>query len=172
MPPSLTCSRRSRRNTFLRLLAGAVAAIAGVSFLAPLLTWNLTASEPRGLYLLLPGTARVGDYVTLAVPSPIAALVHARAYLPQHCRLLKRVVATAGDDVCIDAATYKVGSAVISTIAHADLSGRPLLPISFCGTVPPGCAFVASPPPSSLDSRYFGPVPLATLTRALPLWTY
>ena len=45
-------------------------------------------------------------------------------------------------------------------------------PYRFCGEVPPGQAFVATPAPLSFDSRYFGPVLLATLTVVTPLWTY
>ena len=51
-------------------------------------------------------------------------------------------------------------------------AGRPLPIFSFCGDVPQGFAFVATPVPSSLDSRYFGPVPIDALTVARPLWTF
>jgi len=87
--------------------------------------------------------------------------------------LLKRVVALAGDVVCLDQRGYSVNGAIIDVVAGVDLSGRPLPPpYRFCGLVPPGEAFVAGHGPSSLDSRYFGPVPLRTLTVAVPLWTY
>jgi type IV secretory pathway protease TraF len=50
--------------------------------------------------------------------------------------------------------------------------GRPLMPARFCGELPAGTAFVATPAPFSFDSRYFGTVPLSTLTVVRPLWTF
>jgi type IV secretory pathway protease TraF len=50
--------------------------------------------------------------------------------------------------------------------------GRPLVPARFCGEVRAGTAFVASPAPTSLDSRYFGAVPISTLTVVRSLWTF
>ena len=86
--------------------------------------------------------------------------------------LLKRVVALSGDTVCTASGRYVAAGVDLGPIATADSAGRPLpSPFPFCDTVPPGAAFVAGHGPSSLDSRYFGPVPLSTLTVVVPLWT-
>jgi type IV secretory pathway protease TraF len=53
-----------------------------------------------------------------------------------------------------------------------DSRGRPLAPARFCGGLPPGAAFVATPAPFSFDTRYFGAVPLSTLIVVRPLWTF
>ena len=67
---------------------------------------------------------------------------------------------------------YIVNGELLSVIATHDRAGRPLPgPYPYCGLVPAGFAFVAGKGPSSLDSRYFGPVAIQTLTAALPLWT-
>jgi type IV secretory pathway protease TraF len=92
-------------------------------------------------------------------------------YLPARVHLLKRVVALEGDVVCLADGSYRVNDIAISTIARRDAIGRPLPAFEFCGSVPAGMAFVATPHPSSLDSRYFGPVQLSDLTVATPLWT-
>jgi conjugative transfer signal peptidase TraF len=163
----------NRARVLIRRLLGATIFTTVVSLAATHLTWNLTPSEPRGLYLLLPWSApRRGDFVTFSIPSALTTLVRTRHYLPPRVQLLKRLVALFGDHVCIDDQTYAVNYEVISSIAHADAAGRPLVPVIFCGQVPEGRAFVASPAPSSLDSRYFGSIPLTALTRAYPLWTY
>ena len=44
--------------------------------------------------------------------------------------------------------------------------------ILFCGAVPKDSAFVATSARLSFDSRYFGPVPLSSLTVAVAVWTY
>jgi conjugative transfer signal peptidase TraF len=141
--------------------------------LAPHLTVNVTSSLPRGLYWL--STARQpdrGSIVTLPPPDSVRELVATRGYLPPSVLLLKRVVALAGDTVCIADNLYLANGVAIDVIAAADQAGRPLpRPFPFCGVVPPGVAFVAGHGASSLDSRYFGPVPLSTLTVAVPLWT-
>ena len=74
--------------------------------------------------------------------------------------------------VCIDNATVVVNGQTIGAVPHADSRGRPLTPFGFCGPVAPGTAFVATTTRLSFDSRYFGPVPLSSLTVAIPLWTY
>jgi conjugative transfer signal peptidase TraF len=136
------------------------------------LTFNLTPSEPRGLYFLAPGTPRRGDFVAFAVPQTLTDLVRERHYLPPSVRLLKTLVGLPGDHVCIDETSYAVNHQVIATVLHADTRGRRLDPVHFCALVPPGQAFVASSAATSLDSRYAGGLPITSLTKAYPLWTY
>lgn len=136
------------------------------------MTLNVTTSMPRGLYWLRPGVRLDrGTVVTFPCPAAIRPLVAARRYLPANFKLLKRIVAVAGDRVCLDGDRYVVGDQLVSPIATHDHLGRPLHPYRFCGLVPEGSVFVAAHGDSSLDSRYFGPVPLLDLTPAVPLWT-
>jgi len=145
---------------------------AGSALAASRLTRNYTPSLPLGVYWLRPGLHAVkGDIVDLAIPFSAQALIAGR-YLPVGFRLLKRVVALPGDQVCLSDRKYQVNGVAISTIASVDSLGRALPVFSFCGDVPQGQAFVATPVPSSLDSRYFGPVPIDALTVARPLWTF
>lgn len=142
------------------------------ALVASRLTRNYTPSLPLGLYWLRPGppVAR-GDIVDLPIPRPAHDLIVGR-YLPSGFHLLKRVVALEGDHVCLSGGRYRVNGEAISTIAGRDSLGRPLPVFRFCGPVPRGMAFVATSTPTSLDSRYFGPVPLDTLTVARPLWIF
>ncbi len=86
--------------------------------------------------------------------------------------MLKIVVALAGDEVCLAGSEYRVNRIVIASVLSEDSVGRHLEASSFCGVVPDGQAFVATPAPLSFDSRYFGAVALSTLTVVTPLWTY
>ena len=136
------------------------------------LTRNYTPSLPLGVYWLRRDLPVVrSELVDFAVPAPARDLIVDR-YLPAGFRLLKRVVAVEGDTVCFVDGRYRVNGAVISTIAARDSQGRTLPLFRYCGPVPRGTAFVATPAPSSLDSRYFGPVPLDALTVARPLWIF
>jgi conjugative transfer signal peptidase TraF len=143
------------------------AACAGTHF-----TRNYTPSLPLGVYLLRPSLPVVrGEIVDFDIPALARDLIAGR-YLPAGFHLLKRVVALPGDRVCFSDGRYRVDGVAISTIARRDSLGRPLPVLDFCGAVAPGTAFVATSAPSSLDSRYFGPVPLSALTVARPLWTF
>lgn len=137
------------------------------------LTFNMTPSLPRGLYTLTPGRIpERGDVVTFAIPSTLAPLVASRHYLPSSFWLLKRLVAVPGDHVCLDGERFVVNGQTLSLVAHADALARPLpAPYRFCGVVPVGLGFVATRPPTSLDSRFFGPIALNQLTPAEPTWT-
>jgi len=109
--------------------------------------------------------------VSFAPPLSAVPLIAARHYLPPRATLLKRVVALPGDTVCIGDSVVVNGRG-IGAVAQRDSAGRALPPHTFCGPLLPNSAFVATPAPLSFDSRYFGPVPLSTLTVAVPMWTY
>lgn len=153
-----------RRSGTLRLTALGLAVAAALAVFLALacrcFTYNTTSSVPRGLYRLRPGRPpHRGDIVAFAIPASIAPLLADRHYLPLSFRLLKRLVAVPGDTVCLDGERFAANGLVLSDIARVDVLGRPLPPpYRFCGVVPAGVGFVATPAPTSLDSRFFGPV--------------
>ncbi len=182
-PPSSPSALRSRYRLTLdwraatRTIVTAAIITAGVGAgcraLASRLTVNLTASMPRGLYWLRPGSPiSRGTTVDLSLPAAVRSLVAIRRNLPPGFRLLKRAAAIAGDHVCTEGGRYVIGETAISTIATHDHVGRPLEPYHFCGDVPQGYIFLAASGDSSLDSRYFGPVATGDLTAVVPLWTF
>jgi conjugative transfer signal peptidase TraF len=164
--------RSWRGKAFLSAVCVAALLTASAAITASRLTRNHTSSLPLGVYWLRPGLLPIkGEIVDFAIPAAATSLIVGR-YLPVGFRLLKRVVAVQGDQVCLSDRQYRVNGVTISTIAPVDSLGRTLPVFTFCGDVPPGTAFVATSVPSSLDSRYFGPVPTSALTVARPLWIF
>lgn len=132
---------------------------------------NVTASVPRGLYRLVrvPPVVDRGMLVTLPVP---------RSVEPWHSRwlpLLKPVAAVAGDMVCVKDHLLWVAE-VGYGLAHVEVPGPPLpwaVEEESCLIVEEGTVFLAAPTGRSMDSRYFGAVPLSTVTAvAHPLLTW
>jgi len=134
----------------------------------PWLRVNLSPSAPYGLYRLtaLPTPLTTGTLVLLPVPEMIR-LWHSR-WLP----LLKPVAAVAGETVCVRDETLWIGGTSYGPVYRA-AQGRTLPVLRGCITVPQGEVFLASQAARSLDSRYFGAVPLAHLTaQAIPVVTW
>ena len=56
---------------------------------------------------------------------------------------------------------------------YTEADGKPLPHLDGCLVVPEGTVFLASQTPKSLDSRYFGPVPMTQLrATAHPVWVW
>jgi conjugative transfer signal peptidase TraF len=127
---------------------------------------NLSPSVPVGVYRLArlaPPLAR-GTLVLLPVPASVQAWVH----VP----LLKPVVGVAGDLACTRGDTFDVNGEDYGPVL-SEAHGKTLPRWWGCMVVRGDEVVVASRHPRSLDSRYFGPVPIAAVTAvAIPLWTW
>jgi type IV secretory pathway protease TraF len=82
------------------------------------------------------------------------------------------VFGLSSDDVCVTRSLLSLNGTNVPAIRRADSFGRYLNPNLFCDSIPAGQAFVATAAPLSFDSRNFGLVPVASLTVAVPLWTF
>ncbi len=153
-------------------------------FSAGHLRLNRSGSLPLGLYRearSLPVT--YGAYVSACLPAALARLGRSRGYLPGGGRcpegslpILKRVVALPGDRVRLGGTGLVVEGVPIPGTGRLalDRQGRPIpgLPEG-CYRVPPGAAWVAgNARPNSWDSRYYGPLPLASLRPARPVLVF
>jgi conjugative transfer signal peptidase TraF len=163
--------RRIWRRLFASRSSRVCAALALLMVCA--LPWyrvNVTSSAPRGLWRLLavPAVVEKGMWVTLPAPASV------KTWAPHWAHLLKPVAAVAGDQVCVAKDTLWIRGQSLGRVLTQDAEGQPLPRLrEGCMVVPQGTVFLASAAPQSLDSRYFGSVPVTTLTaQALPLLTW
>ena len=167
--PTARLERRGVRTFARTLLAvGATLAVVAVGSHLVGVRFNYTESLPRGLYLASdfdPATARRGQLVE-ACPGPEAAETVAD-YLPNgDCPggvipLGKEIAALPGDRVVVDSLGVAVDGARLPNSAplFRDRAGRPLSPRLGEHVLGTGEYWLHSGRvPTSIDSRYVGPV--------------
>ena len=167
------------RARILRLIVMLSAVIVVIETMGPkpvpVLVWNASESVPIGLYQVQPaGRLSVTELVVAFPPDPLATFLARRRYLPRGVPLIKRVLALPGQTVCRNGLAITVDGIEMGQARERDHAGR-LLPIwQGCQVVGEGDVFLMNwDEPASLDSRYFGPIPAASIIgRADPLWTY
>jgi len=168
--------RRRRQRPAVLALAGlgvAILSLTPTERSVPWLVWNASASAPVGLYRVVAGPAERGTLVLVRPPANVTALAAERGYLPAGVPLIKRVAARAGNHVCaVGARVFLSGHRPIHRL-KTDAAGRPLPHWSGCRRLAEDEVFLLmADAPDSFDSRYFGPVPLASVMgRLVPLWT-
>ncbi|HLW69065.1 MAG TPA: conjugative transfer signal peptidase TraF [Candidatus Binataceae bacterium] len=136
--------------------------------------FNITPSEPVGIYELVSGGASRGALVLIDQPHDSAAST-LRRYIPAKLPLIKRVAALPGDSVRVESdGIYVNGVPWPDSVPLHDDEGRALHPYPFgVYRVAAGKVWVLSNHPRGLDSRYFGPVPAASvISRLEPLLTW
>lgn len=141
---------------------------------APWLVWNASASVPIGLYQVTPAThLSVTDLVVALPPASLAAMLAEEGYLPRGVPLIKRVLALPGQTVCRTGVYITVDNILMGDAREKDHNGRPLPTWQGCRAVALDHVFLMNwDEPNSLDGRYFGMLPLASVVgRAEPLWT-
>jgi conjugative transfer signal peptidase TraF len=140
----------------------------------PVYIWNASASVPIGLYRLQPdGKRYVTELVAVRPPAPLARFLDRNGYLPAGVPMLKRVLALPGQSVCRRGLTVLVDDIVVGTAQQRDRSGRLLPDWQGCMIIGDGKLFLMNwQSESSLDGRYFGPMPASSVIgRAVPVWT-
>jgi conjugative transfer signal peptidase TraF len=136
-----------------------IGAVLGVRAVGPVATWNHTPSLPEGLYIRsFTATPAVGQIV--AFPAPDSALEYARrrggSGLP--VTFLEPLAAGPGDHVCVtDHLT--INGREMAPVFETDRHGIPLPRWDGCRKLGPDEWFAFAPRiPTSMDSRYYGPV--------------
>jgi conjugative transfer signal peptidase TraF len=159
------------------LLAGALAVALiiapAMGRWSPSILWNSTPSVPVGLYWLEPvDRVAIGDLVAVQPPEGLVHFLAERGYLPQGVPLLKHVVALPGAEVCRDGAVIRINGQALGLAQARDRLDRELPDWQGCHRLAAGEVFLMNPAvPDSLDGRYFGPLPLSTITARLqPIW--
>lgn len=140
----------------------------------PRFVWNASESVPIGLYSVQPaGRLAVTNLVVAMPPQPLAAFLAERRYLPIGVPVIKRILALPGQSVCRSGLLISVDGIEMGAALEHDRYGRALPTWQGCRVIAEGEVFLMNwDEPRSLDSRYFGPVPLsAVVGRAEPVWT-
>lgn len=165
----------ARKLTLATMLAGAaLIALPAWTGHAPRLIWNASLSVPVGLYAVAPAAAiEVGDLVAVQPPDDLTAFLDGRGYLPRGVPLIKRVLALRGTEVCRRDATIIAYDHAYGEAQPRDRFGRDLPHWQGCRMLADGEVFLMNwDAPDSLDGRYFGPLPLSSITaRVTPVWT-
>ena len=164
-----------RGLTCIAMLAGcALIAAPALTGHSPRLVWNASASVPIGLYLARPvELLSVGDLVAVTPPEDLAAFLADRGSLPRGVPLIKQVLALPGAQICREGTAITVEGRVRGVARERDHLGRDLPRWQGCRILAGGEVFLMNPDvPDSLDGRYFGPLPITSLTAHLtPVWT-
>jgi len=156
----------SGRLHSLPLAAGVGVLLCGLAALhgPPVVLVNASPSEPPGLYTRTFETPAVGRIIAFGLPAAGHAYIDAAMPYLRRRPLLKAVAAGPGDLVCEGATSLTINGRERAPVVARDHADR-LLP-HWQGCRPLRCdeLFVFSARvPNSFDSRYFGPVPRASV---------
>ena len=170
---------RRYQAIFLSISAAGIVGLSAASLLG--LRVNLTGSIPVGMYHVVGDATELhrGDVVLACLPARVAALAHARGYIPGggHCEggtapIGKLVMALPGDTVMVGPAGLAVNGATVqwSRPLDHDRAGRPLPHLSIGRSlVDARSIWLIGSSSYSFDSRYFGPIPRSNvLARVRP----
>jgi conjugative transfer signal peptidase TraF len=159
----------------LRFLIGTGLALTGLTVAdfssSPFLVWNASSSVPIGLYRIEAVRPELNDLALVQLPAETARLANQRGYLHRTNKVLKPVAAVTGDWVCRFSSSISVNGRFAALARSRDGAGRPMPSWQGCHRLAQTEVFLLSDPPSSFDSRYFGPVSGAeVIGRAHRLW--
>jgi conjugative transfer signal peptidase TraF len=170
------------RSAWKSTALGVVAAGALIIGASRTLRINFTSSLPRGIYRTVAGPPTRGSTVITCLPIAVGRFAMARGYVWRGgcaggaAPVGKVVSSVAGDTVVVAAGGLIVNGHHLhntEALAH-DSRGRPLTGVPYgVYVVPTGKLWLTSTyNPASFDSRYFGPVSVATVvSRIEPVWT-
>ncbi|WP_448659174.1 S26 family signal peptidase [Sphingomonas sp. CJ99] len=158
---ALRAAKLRRRTLARRAVAVAIGSmiLLGTAALPPTprLVWNASASAPIGLYAVSPGAPTApGDMVIARVPHLHRQLAATRRYLPLNVPLVKRVAASAGDEVCALGQQIRVNGRPVAERLRVDGAGRPLPSWTGCVRLRGDQRFLLMDAPASFDGRYLG----------------
>lgn len=147
-------------NTLLAFLAGG-AAIAVLGDASPqrrdLLLYNHSPSIPTGLYLRRQGPVQPGAIVTVRAIDVAPEAAASRHFTDPGDRFIKRVAASAGDEVCAQGDTLSVNQRRVVRRKTRDAAGDVLPAWSGCRVLAGEELLLLGDTEDSFDGRYWGP---------------
>jgi len=129
------------------------------------LTYQISASMPRGFYLIKPAEKiKRGDIIVFYPPKKIATFLLQHKWIAPDKLLMKHVAAITGDYVCKHNATIFINHKKVAHITHYYAPGKPLPSKPFCTTLKKNQYLALSTKiKRSFDGRYFGPIDKKTI---------
>jgi conjugative transfer signal peptidase TraF len=123
-------------------------------------TYQPTASMPRGFYLIVPiKKIERGDLVVFFPPESIKKILLAKHLIPDSGLLMKYVYGLPGDLVCVKQRMLWLNHCPVAKVLHLKIDNESLSAAAFCGKLIENQYLLLSPNNlRSFDSRYFGPV--------------
>lgn len=134
-----------------------------VYYLSGKLVLNVSPSLDQRALWLSPGEIQLGDFVVFDYSHPIIAEVGLT-------RMSKRVGCFHPQVISVSQRDVYCDGQLLGTALSVDKHGNPMPVTTDTGEVPQGKAFVIGDHERSFDSRYYGLVDVARMTRAVPLF--
>lgn len=132
----------------------------GVSLAIPkqeTLIWNRTQSAPIGLYLRQSSPPDIGDWAILSGQSDTARWISDHGFIGPGWPVIKRVVASSGDEICRYGDHVSINGVVIADAISTSESGLVLPVWRGCQTLLDDQFLLINAHKNSVDGRYFGP---------------
>jgi conjugative transfer signal peptidase TraF len=120
---------------------------------------NSTPSAPIGLYVRIDAPVEPGAFVTVRARDVAPPYARLRRFDDPGDRFIKRVRASAGDNVCAAGDSVQIGEATFRRRTH-DRAGRALPTWEGCRRLAANEVVLIGDGDDSFDSRYFGVVRL------------
>jgi conjugative transfer signal peptidase TraF len=125
---------------------------------------NGTPSEPIGIFGRVKLAPQVGQLIAFKAPAGAFPYADRRLGYLHRIPMLKTIAGVAGDQICTVTGRLVINGHDLAPIIAADQEGRALPHWTRCRVLRRGEVFVFSARvPNSFDSRYFGPVPTASI---------
>ena len=171
----------------MRVVRSSVALLAlavAMMWMAVNLRFNFTRSLPVGIYRVVErGTVQRGSIVLACLPAHVSHVALEREYVWRGAcpggvsPIGKRVLAASGDIVTLNEGGFFVNGRQEPNTEpiNVDSRGRPMLHYRFGQYVVRETELWLYSPhhARSYDSRYFGPIPTASVrSRIVPVWTF
>lgn len=158
----------ARPDQLWRVLAVALPAALLAAWAVPQVSLVMSPSVDAWAVRAWPGPVRKGDLVRftlshpLAGPKPVSVTKYALCVPGDRLTMIETPSPTSPGSM--DASYFCNGQLLGASLPYG-ADGKRLAHLRWSGTIPSGMAYVGSPHPRGFDSRYFGLVPIATLTR-------
>lgn len=151
------------RATFRTRFAWVLGVALGIALLESHLVVPATPSIRWHVLWIAPGAITKGDYANVMIRNDVIDADDA-------VKLTKRVACVAGEYLKYENGQHFCNGTWLGRTLKETRDGRPLSAFVYDGPIPAGKVYLAGENERSFDSRYFGLVDVASLTRVAPIF--